>query len=119
MATRESQETQAPMDFSNLSDRERHNLMLQKKAQEKKAQAEQMEIEPKPIVRSSPAGPTRSTHVEPFIQAVAKREWACSNCEGCREFVKGPRPGKCKSCTCDLLFHLKEEEEYGDHCIGK
>lgn len=111
------------MDMSNLSDRERHNLLLQKKAQEKK-EAEQpkqvvSKVDSQPLQSALRQHSTLSQDVASKNSAQPQRVWACSNCIGCEEFVKGPQPGKCKNCKCDLLYHLKEEEEYGDHCIGK
>lgn len=105
-----------------ISDRDRHKQLLEQKAKlkeqagkaaEKKPGAEPMITEH--CVERIPKG----AQVVRLIQTTTtKKVWACSNCEGCEGFVRGPRAGKCKSCRCDLLHHLREEEEYGDHCLG-
>eukprot|EP01127_Copromyxa_protea_P014327 TRINITY_DN3976_c0_g1_i1.p1 TRINITY_DN3976_c0_g1~~TRINITY_DN3976_c0_g1_i1.p1 ORF type:complete len:116 (+),score=32.57 TRINITY_DN3976_c0_g1_i1:19-366(+) len=107
------------MSMATLSDRERHNLLLKEK---REREAREREQAPQPDEKKG-AIATKVVQVQQVISpsppssSTTKRVWACSNCVGCEEFVKGGA-GKCKSCKCDLLYHLKEEEDYGDRCLG-
>jgi hypothetical protein len=44
---------------------------------------------------------------------IPQRHWICSKCKTCREYVRDvANKGYCQSCRCDLIFHLKGEDEY-------
>jgi len=49
----------------------------------------------------------------PIIPLGEQRTWACTNCKKCQEF-EGHRSEPCLGCGCDLLFHLKGEEDYDE-----
>jgi hypothetical protein len=48
-----------------------------------------------------------------YILEVSSLIFACSNCKVCCEFVKSTTDkNKCQDCGCDLLSHLRDEDDY-------
>lgn len=53
---------------------------------------------------------TKLLDMAEFIET-SGRNYVCSQCKQCLEYTRGPVKGVCRTCNCDLIYHLKDEDE--------
>eukprot|EP01126_Amoeba_proteus_P045802 TRINITY_DN5149_c0_g1_i2.p1 TRINITY_DN5149_c0_g1~~TRINITY_DN5149_c0_g1_i2.p1 ORF type:complete len:129 (-),score=24.51 TRINITY_DN5149_c0_g1_i2:62-448(-) len=106
-----------------MSDRQRHAILLERQKQEKQQrpqQTQKQQINNIKQTKSNAITTPYQVYKNAPTQPEKRKLSACSSCKNCDGYQKGPTSGtdKCRQCSCGLLHHLKEEDEYETRCIG-